>query len=325
MYTVVGLCGEKQMRVRHWSPPNTIASKWLRNSTVFHVFRGRLGNQLFQYAAIVGISKHHGAVPCFDHNPLSEFLQHQEDMCVRTAPTSVTHLDERDNYATHMPFAIEGDTAISGFLQSFRYFSAGDVLRDVQIKQKFKSEARLVLARVLNLTLDSPRVAIHIRKLHGSDEMLPVRMPHTVFSEDDAYLRFPAPAFFELAMAFVRRQHPDAIFVVMSDEPEWCAQQSYLQQPDVHIVRLDNAPILDLALIAECDHVILTRGTFGWWGAFLGAGARGGLVVYNAGEFDMQHPINKNHVVVADFYPVHWVAIPVGIQLRSDTQWTSLP
>jgi len=72
-------------------------------------------------------------------------------------------------------------------------------------------------------------------------------------------------------MALVRQRYPAALFVVLRDQPEWCTRQTYLQHSDVHIVDLKNAPILNLALIAECDHVILTRGTFGRWGAFLGA------------------------------------------------------
>jgi len=28
----------------------------------------------------------------------------------------------------------------------------------------------------------------------------------------------------------------------------------------------------DMALLAACDHIILSLGTFGWWAAWLGAG-----------------------------------------------------
>jgi len=94
---------------------------------------------------------------------------------------------------------------------------------------------------------------------------------------------------------------------------------------DVHIVTLPNAPILDMALIAECDHVILTRGSFGWWGAFIGAGARGGLVLYNAAEFDMQHPTNAGRVIASDYYPEHWVAISVTSKLNAAAVWYNLP
>jgi len=295
-----------------------------KHKTIFHVFLGRLGNQLFQYASIVGIAKQSGATPCFDHNPLSEYFEHKQAICVRPSRAGFEQRTEGKDYATHIHFDVTGDTEISGFLQSHFYFPS-DVLQNVQIKKRFRSEARLILTHVLNATHDRPRVAIHIRKLHGTNEMFHMNIFESSDSEDDAYLRFPSPSFFAHAMARVRQAHPTAIFIVISDSPEWCTKQPYLQHPDVHIVTLKNNPILDLALIAECDHVILTRGTFGWWGAFLGASARGGLVLYNAGEFDMLHKINAGHVILADYYPAHWVPISVGTQLLPDPLWYTLP
>jgi len=32
---------------------------------------------------------------------------------------------------------------------------------------------------------------------------------------------------------------------------------------------------------------------------------------YNAGEFDIQHPINAGRVVVSDYYPEYWVPVSV--------------
>jgi len=295
-----------------------------KHNTIFHVFLGRLGNQLFQYASIVGIAQQSGATPCFDHNPLSEYFEHKEGMCVRPSRVGFEQQNEQKDYAIYKNFQVNRDTEISGFLQSHFYFPP-DVLQHIQIKERFRSEARLILSHVLNATSNRPRVAIHIRKLHGTHELFHMNIFEASESEDDAYLRFPSPSFFAHAMARVRQAHPSAIFIVISDSPEWCTKQPYLQHADVHIVTQKNSPILDLALIAACDHVILTRGTFGWWGAFLGAGARGGLVLYNAGEFDMMHKINAGHVILADYYPAHWVAISIGTQLLTAPLWNTLP
>jgi len=291
---------------------------------LLHTFKGRLGNQLFQYAAILGIANRSGALACFDHNPLSPMFEGADGMCVRTAPWNAIRRTENKNYATYVNFQVEGNTEIVGFLQSHRYFSK-DVLRQVTIKPRFRSEARIFMNRVINVTSHRPKVAIHIRQRHGVNEGMAWEWLVNDHSEGDAYLRLPSKSFFEHAMAQVRQLHPGAIFVVLSDNPQWCAKQPYLQHPDVHIVVLPNAPILDMAVIAECDHVILTRGSFGWWGAFLGAGARGGLVLYNADEFDMQHPINAGHVVVADYYPEHWVPVSVTSKLSAAVAWYNLP
>lgn len=33
-------------------------------------------------------------------------------------------------------------------------------------------------------------------------------------------------------------------------------------------------PVDDMALMIQCDHVIVTSGSFGWWGAWLSGGTR---------------------------------------------------
>ena len=70
-----------------------------------------------------------------------------------------------------------------------------------------------------------------------------------------------------------------------------------------------HAPAVDMAILAGCDHMIMTVGTFGWWAAYLGADARGGEVVHYDSEFVMEHPINKGNVVSKDYYPERWVAM----------------
>ena len=295
---------------------NTPNKKWAaEKKTVYHKFDGRLGNTLFQFASISGIASANNAVACFDRNALSDFLEDQDNLCIRTAPSDAVQLRESKRYGTHMHFKIERDTLLEGFLQSFRYFQP-EVWKQIKIKKKFQSQARIILTRVLGVSNGRPRVAIHIRKLHQNGETNFIPSPENPFVKN-TYLRFPAPFYFEHAMAYMRAKHPLAVFIVLSDHPEWCRTQTYLQHPDVHVVLLQNPPALDLAIITECDHAILTRGTFGWWGAFLGASVRGGSVVYNAGEFDMQHPINAGNVILSDFYPPHWIAIPVGKQLHA--------
>jgi len=307
--TVAILCADSNLNTR---------------STVFHTFKGHFGNQLFQYAAIVGIAKWSGALACFDQNPLSPMFEDTKTMYVRPAPWNVARRSESNGYATYVHFQVKGDTQIAGFLQSHPCFSP-KVLQEVKITQRFRSEARIFLTRMLNITTRRPRVAIHIREEHGANEGVSWRWLVDGDSENDAYLRLPTKSFFEHAMKKVRELHPGTIFVVLLDNPQWCTQQSYLQHANVHIVTQPNAPILDIALIAECEHVILTRGSFGWWGAFLGAVACGGLVLYNAAEFDMQHPANAGRVVVSDYYPAHWVAIPVTSKLSTAAAWYELP
>ena len=281
---------------------------------IFHAYGGRLGNILFQFAAVTSLAKQHNSTACFNHNALLGLFEQQSHTCICMAPAGAAVLSENLNYATHVHFTILGDTVLHGYLQSYKYFGPG-VPHSLRIKTRFKTHARMILSQVLAMPMARPRAAIHIRTLHSHGETGLIHLPQGILPKQ-SYLRFPPPFYFEYAMAYLRKRHPAIMFVVLSDNPVWCQQQAFLQHADVRFVAPDNPPILDLALMAECDHVILTRGTFGWWGAFLGASTRGGLVLYNAAEFDMLDPVNAEHVVLADFYPPHWISIGIGSQLQ---------
>jgi len=110
-------------------------------------------------------------------------------------------------------------------------------------------------------------------------------------------------------MAYMNALHTSVIFVIVSDDAKWCYTQPYLNFSNVYIHDENTTPAVDLALLAECDHIILSRGTFGWWGAYLGPDSRNGSVLYHDAEFNMLHPINKGHVNFVDFYPTNWISI----------------
>jgi len=57
---------------------------------------------------------------------------------------------------------------------------------------------------------------------------------------------------------------------VFSDDPDWCEQQLRLDDSAV-IVRNDgqSAPLEDLYLMSRCNHHIIANSSFSWWGAWL--------------------------------------------------------
>ena len=61
----------------------------------------------------------------------------------------------------------------------------------------------------------------------------------------------------------------DAIFVVVSDDIEWAKEniigEDIFYSDDDHS---EEAVGTDLAIMANCNHTIMTYGTFGMWGAF---------------------------------------------------------
>lgn len=80
------------------------------------------------------------------------------------------------------------------------------------------------------------------------------------------------------ATDYFREKYADAIFVVASDDLDWCVKNINNSRKDVYFVGNNDIkdPIWDLAILANCNHSIITIGTYGYWSAYLA----GGEVVY---------------------------------------------
>jgi len=106
-YLAADMCDRAHLRLwHHTAPPEEFSVRSATNKTIFHTFQGRLGNQLFQMASIVGIARENWALQCFNTNPLDHFLQRQQTLCVHPAPACAFRMSEHGNYATHEPFHV---------------------------------------------------------------------------------------------------------------------------------------------------------------------------------------------------------------------------
>ncbi|CAL1529112.1 unnamed protein product, partial [Lymnaea stagnalis] len=92
-----------------------------------------------------------------------------------------------------------------------------------------------------------------------------------------------------------------ALFVVAGNNLAWCRDN--LKGPD--IVVLDDAKAeVHFAVLASCQHGVVSIGTFGWWSAWLS----GGHVIYYV-RFPIPESIEAVGFVAADYYPPHWIPV----------------
>ncbi|TRY62023.1 hypothetical protein TCAL_17177 [Tigriopus californicus] len=70
------------------------------------------------------------------------------------------------------------------------------------------------------------------------------------------------------------------VFVVASDDPQWCKTQ-FGTMPNKTVIFANEAfkdnlgfdrKYLDMAIMSKCNHSIFDYGTFGFWGAYLAGG-----------------------------------------------------
>lgn len=66
-----------------------------------------------------------------------------------------------------------------------------------------------------------------------------------------------------------------------------------------------HSPGQDMALVAACENVIISVGTFGWWGAFLRENKHGTVIYYS----DKWETNNEESHIHEDFYPSDWIGI----------------
>ena len=56
-------------------------------------------------------------------------------------------------------------------------------------------------------------------------------------------------------------------FIVASDDKIWC--QKFLAKDDVIVTSIENSAELDFAVLKNCNHSIISVGTFGFWTGYL--------------------------------------------------------
>ncbi|XP_069159436.1 galactoside 2-alpha-L-fucosyltransferase SEC1-like [Procambarus clarkii] len=132
-----------------------------------------------------------------------------------------------------------------------------------RILNEAKAQVAAALKAVNNLALTNATiVTVHVRR---TDYLAHVQNYYGQSPVKDIY--------YQRAFNFFRNRTNNPVFVVTSDDPEWC-KKNFRDKDIVYGGGKD--PVVDLAVLSLGDHHIITDGTFGFCGAFLGRG----IIVY---------------------------------------------
>lgn len=234
---------------------------------------GRLGNQMGQYATLLALARLNGRqafiLPAM-HAALAPVFR-------ITLPVLVPEVDSRtpwqslelhdwmsEEYA-RLPQPL---LKLSGFPCSWTFFHhlREQIRREFTLHDHLREGAQGFLAQLrLPGTGGRPRtfVGVHVRR-GDYLEIMPQRWKGVV--GDRAYLRE--------AMDWFRARHEAPIFVVTSNGMAWCRENVDASRGDVVFAGdgQEASPGTDFALLAQCNHTIMTIGTFGFWAAYLAGG-----------------------------------------------------
>jgi len=109
-------------------------------------------------------------------------------------------------------------------------------------------------------------------------------------------------------MNYFAESFPRIQFIVASDDIPWCQKHmnlSMFRKTSINItfsVRHNAAQ--DLALLASCNHTVMTTGTYGWWAAWLA----NGIAVYYA-RFPKKGSILGRLFRSDQYYHPNWIGI----------------
>ena len=253
---------------------------------------GRLGNQMFQFAALKGIARNRGFEYCIPPTKnQNEWTDHQLFNPFKLSNTTQLNVQFID---ADRPIVVEGSfsfdeklfsgcpdwVSIQGYFQTEKYFK--HIKDEIKGDFSFKDEIFDPCNEMLS-DLNSP-ISLHIRRTDY------VTNPnHTALGLD----------YYEKAL---KEFDKASTVLVFSDDPEWCNQQDIFSE-DRFLIAEGNSNYVDLCLMTLCSKHIIANSSFSWWGAWLSEQEK---VVAPSGWFKGS---NNEHLDTKDIIPEDWMVI----------------
>jgi len=250
---------------------------------------GRLGNQLFQYAALRAISLEKGykiKIP----DPANMEWQNQKCYlncfnleCEYLQLDDYSRIEHRFREPDHTQFYSEvfgapDNTDFVGYFQNYRYFSKHEeqIREELVLEDSIKDRATAYLDKIRKLgDSNTEIVSVHIRRCDVVDGTNPAHSNFygdgDILSKDSAYGKY----FYRALQIFDGRNVKFLVFSGGSrkgdthnqSDIEWC--KSNFKGENIYYCT-GNQDIVDFEIMRQCDHNIACHMTsFGWWAAFL--------------------------------------------------------
>jgi len=280
---------------------------------------GRLGNQLFQYAALKSLGLTKGYEVKIPDPALCEW--HGQHCLLENFSLECDYVSEQDvnsiQYSYFEPDInryedlsdLPDNTNLSGFFQSVKYFQT----HEKQIKKEFKLKDQIELPAAETLAKIKKDkkceiVSLHVRRgdvTDGTNEK-PINYLGTngSFESDSVFGRYFGVA----KNLFANKKVKFLVFSGGSrtgdddtSDIEWCRKNFV---GDEFIFSDGKSALEDFALIKNCDHNITGHSTtFGWWAAYLNDNKN---KIVCAPEYYFLH---ERELIRNSFHPEQWIKI----------------
>ncbi|CAM5174007.1 unnamed protein product [Eretmochelys imbricata] len=273
--------------------------------------KGRLGNQMGEYATLYALAKMNGRqayiLPKM-HQHLAPLFRISLPVISRSRAWGIPWKDyELHDWMSEEYRHIEGKyVRLTGYPCSWTFYHhlRQEILQEFSFHDHVKEEANRYLAGLRGQRRNVTYVGIHVRR---GDYVRVMPQIWKGVVADKAYL--------EKAMGYFRAKYQEPVFVVTSNGMEWCRENIDASRGDVYFSGdgKESSHGRDFALLAHCNHTIMTIGSFGIWASYLA----GGETIYLANYTLPDSPFLEIFKPAATFLP-EWIGINADLSpLRS--------
>ena len=218
---------------------------------------GHLGNQMFQYAALIGLSKKYDRRFCIPHQKSFGGAYYTE---LRSNLYDAFNIKPIQGLS-RFPTVDEGQFHFNE--QLFNNFPRQDInLHGFFQSEKWFEHAKNEVRDAFTFKPEYMEVATEMRK-HLSGDIISAHIRRTDYLTNPNHEALGLDYYARALEAL-----PNVTVVIFTDDPEWAKEQELFPDERFFVSETDCA-YTDMALMSLCDYHIIGNSTFSWWGAWL--------------------------------------------------------
>ena len=266
---------------------------------------GRLGNQMFQFAATVGIArkanqgfafpKENTEIPSVEdfkdgvrrevYFDLPKYFPNVERTLAPLEQIQTYHIAQ-EPYFHFCPdlFTVPDQTNLMGYFQTEKYFEhcSDLILGYFQFDKDIKKQAE---NNFPSFPVKLEYVSIHLRR----GDYAGLQQFHPVMDAD---------YYFDAMTQFMEG---DYCFLIFSDDIQY-AKELFGEQENIVYIE-GNDPAVDMCMMTMCDHNVIANSSFSWWGAWLNDNTNKKVIAPKK----WFGPAYKGVHDTKDLYPQSWI------------------
>jgi len=253
---------------------------------------GRLGNQIFQYAALLGISKKYDFDFCIPPSKFENVWQdHQLFKVFKLSSlrnvgyvaNNFPTIQERFYHFDNEIFENFIDNSnLNGYFQTEKYFEH----ISNEVKENFNFHSEIIDPCKEVICTENDYISLHVRRTDYVNNYI----EHPPLSLD----------YYKEALGLV---DSSKTVIVFSDDSDWCKEQDIFK-PDRFLISENNDNATDLCLMTLCSEHIIANSSFSWWGSWL---ANSQKVIAPINWYGTEGNTSKNNN--KDLIPERWIRI----------------